>query len=275
MKKILFFMLVLVIVITCVNTALAGEESLRVVPDRIDIGPGFNGAELTITGNAPEGSDIYIKVTSPDDSVLQLSKKGKVGLFWMNVENTVVTNVPKLYRVVSSAPFSRMPPALQGELGINPDFSGIYSGVQVVKHTDSGTVRLPDKDAGKYVEALIGIYKDNGLYGTGENTVQAGEGKFKAVVKLPPNIPQEKCTVTVYAVRDGKVVSTASAPFKVSGVGLVRWLGNEAIYNGPEYGFIAVLLALAFGAGIAQLFSLVENAMGGGEKTGLSHGAGH
>ncbi|MFZ5632681.1 MAG: TIGR02186 family protein [Bacillota bacterium] len=275
MKKLLIFMLGLMIVLAFINTAGAGEASLRVVPDRIDIGPNFNGAELTITGDAPEGSDIYIKVSSPNDSVLHLSKKGKVGLFWMNVENTVVTSVPKLYRIISSAPFSRVPPALQGELGISPDFSEIYTRSVVVKRSDKGPARLAKEDAGKYIGALIDIYKDNGLYGVAENAVMARDGKFQAVVKLPPNIPQEKCSVTVYAVREGKVAGTVSAPFQVRGVGLVRWLGNEAIYNGPEYGFIAVLLALAFGTGIALLFSFVENAINNGVKTGLNHGAGH
>jgi hypothetical protein len=273
MKKIIITILPLMIVLTCISAAWAGEATVSVSPGRVDIGANFNGAELTVTGEAPEGSDIYVKVSSPDDSVLQLSKKGKVGLFWLNVENTVVTNIPKLYQLISSGSLDRLPSG--NELEINRDFSQVYSKAVVVKHTEDGPVRLPREDADKYVSALIDIYKNNGLYSVRENAVAVENGKFRANIILPPGVPQEKCSVTVYAVKDGRLVGTATVPFKVSATGVVRWLSGEAIYSGPEYGFIAVMTALAFGTVVALLFTYIEGALSGGRKNGLSPGAGH
>lgn len=275
MKKITIIILGLMIVLTCINTSWAGTANLQVIPNSVDIGSNFNGIDLTISGNMPMSSDVYIKISSPSDSVLELSKKGKVGFFWLNVENTVVSNVPKLYQIISSKPLSQVPPNLRNELGLNTDFSSVYSTGEVVKQSDSGSVRLSKKEADNYLKALVGIYKGNHLYDVKENAVIIKGDKFEAVAKLPPNIPQEKCNVTVYAIKDGKLISTVSTPFNVAGVGIVRWLSNEAIYSGPEYGFIAVLFALAFGAGVALFFGFIENLLNKGNPTGFSPGAGH
>lgn len=269
MKKIIFIALALMIVLTCLSPAPAAS-GVAVSPDSIGIGPNFSGAVLTVRGDVPEGADIYIKVSSPPDSVLELNKKGKVGLFWMNVENTVVTKVPKLYQVITSSPVDRLPPKLQEELGMSPGFSFIYSRAEVVRHSEEGPVPLPKNKAGGYISALIDIYKENGLYGIRENAVRVGKGKFESEVKLPPNVPHENCSVTVYAVRDGKVVSTAEASFSIAGVGFVRWLSREAVYDGPGYGFIAVMLALGFGAGIAFIFSFIENIITAAKAPGLT-----
>lgn len=275
MKKIIFLMLGLMLALTCASAAQAGGAGLDVFPGRVDIGPDFNGAELTITGEAPMGSDIYIKVSSPDDSVLELNRKGKVWLFWMNVENTTVTDVPKLYLVLSSAPLDSAPADLRTKLGISGDFSYIYSRAVVKKHTENGSVKLPKESADSYVSALVDIYRKSGLYGIKEKAVSVKDGKFTAKVMLPPNIPHEKCSVTAYAVKDGVLLDNASDSFSVAGVGLVRWLSRESIFYGPEYGFMAVLIALAFGAGIAVLFSKIESMLGKGKNTGFSAGAGH
>lgn len=274
MKKIIFLILGLILVLTYASVAHAGEVGLDVSPGRVDIGPDFNGADLTITGEAPGGSDIYIKVASPDDSVLELNRKGKVGPFWMNVENTTVTEVPKLYLILSSAPLDSAPADLSTKLGISGDFSYIYSRAVVKKHTENESVKLPKESADSYVSALINIYREGGLYGIKENAVSVKDGKFTAKVMLPPNIPQEMCSVTAYAVRDGVLLGSASASFSVTGVGLVRWLSRESIFFGPEYGFLAVMIALAFGAGIAVLFGKIENMLGKGKNTGFSAGAG-
>lgn len=275
MKKMIIFLLGLMIVLTCISPALAADTGITVSPSRVMIGPGFNGAELAVSGEAPTGADIYIKVASPDDSVLDLSKKGKVGLFWMNVENTTVSGVPKLYQVYSSGTLDRLTPDLQKDTGISPGFAPIYTSARVFRHSGEGPVQLSGEKAGSYVAALVDIYRENGLYAIRENSVSAAEGKFKADIKLPPNVPQEKCSITVYAVRGGKIVATAGAPFEIAGTGVVRWLSREAIYNGPEYGFMAVMFALAFGAGIAFIFSYLEGLFGGGKGSGMSAGAGH
>ncbi|GBF33276.1 transmembrane protein co-occuring with sulfite exporter TauE/SafE [Desulfocucumis palustris] len=275
MKKILLVILALTFAMSFSGLALAQDPGIRVSPANIDIGMNFKGADLDITGNVPRGADIFIKVSSPNDLRLELDKKGKVGPFWMNVENTTVTNVPKLYQIISSKPLAELSGDIKKQTGIDQTFGPIYAWAKVEKHSDDGLVELPADKAKTYISALVDIYRKSGLYAVNENAVSINGDRFNARVKLPPNIPQEKCTVTVYAVKDGRIVDTSLVPFNVASVGMVRWFNSEAIYDGPQYGFIAVMLALAFGTAVAFLFSYLENILSGGKTTGFNPGASH
>ena len=275
MKKFAALILGLLLVLAFSGAAGAAETVVEVSPGTVDIGLTFRGADLNISGTVPEGSDVYLKITSPNDMVLELNKKGKVGFFWMNVEKADVTDVPKLYRIVSSAGISRLPGDLRQQLGLGPDFSQILSGARVTRQSDNGPVRLSGEDAGQYISSLINTYEKSGLYGVSENSVNIEGSSFRAAVKLPSSIPHEKCSVTVYAVKDGQLVGTAGAAVAVSGVGLAKWLNWEEIYDGPMFGLIAVIIALVFGVGIALLFSCIENLLSGGGKTGFQPDSGH
>jgi len=274
-KSIISFLLGLLIIVAYSNIALAQEVSLDLSPNRVDIGLNFNGAELVVSGKLPAGSDVYIKVASPGDSVLKLNKKGKIGIFWLNVESTRVTNVPKLYQIIASKPLRMLPVNLRQELGLNPDFLQIYRKAIVIKEAEKGSVQLPKKDAGEYITTLIDTYKQYGLYVVKENSVKIEGNKYKTSIKLPANIPQEETSVTVYAIKGGKLVSSQSTSFKVSSVGVVRWLNKMAIYDGPSFGLIAIITALAFGVGIALLFNYIENAFSSSKNTGFKPGGSH
>lgn len=277
MKKYIIFLSAFLILFACAkfNPVRAEGAGVDVSPQRVEIGLDFKWAELSVSGTAPDGSHVYIKVASPDDSVMELAKKGKVGLFWLNVENVRVTDFPKLYQVVSSKPLDMLPEALRDDLGLNHDFSYVYSRAEVVRRSENGPVQLSGEDADEYIAALIGINKKKGLYTVRENIVDVEGAKFHASIFLPPNVPKEKCRVTVYAVSDGKLVSSKSATFEVDSVGMTRWLHRKAIYDGPMYGFMAVMIAIAFGTGVAMIFSYIENVLSGGQKTSFNPGTGH
>ncbi len=275
MKKIYMILLLSVFIFSFAGMALASDMNLDISPNDINIGLNFRGADLDVSGAVPKGADIFVKISSPNDLRLELSKKGKVGPFWMNVENTTVTNVPKLYQIVSSKYLSLLPGSLKEQLGLDNNFAPVYSRAEVAKHSDEGLIVLPPGTAKSYINALVDIYRKNGLYAVRENGVVINGDKFNARIKLPPNIPQEKCIVTVYAIKDGKLLDTSTVPFNVSSVGMVRWFNREAIYNGPQYGYIAVLLALVFGTAVAFAFSYIENILSGGKNSGFNPGASH
>lgn len=275
MKKPVCAAIVLIIALCWAVPALAGTAtSININPDIIEIGSTFNGTQMEISGSVPEGSDVYVKIASPNDSVIELNKKGKVGLFWMNVESSVIKNVPKLYKIMSSAPLQKLSPELLKETGLNTDFSAAFAEAEAVRHSDSGVTRISREAAVDYFSAMTDIYRKGRLYDIEENAVTVSGGKYKGSIFLPPNIPQEKCNVTVYAVKNGQIISSVTTPFRVTGVGMVRWLSREAIYSGPEYGFMAVIIALLFGAGVALLFSYLEGLISG-KKAGFSAGGGH
>ncbi|SFG70416.1 conserved hypothetical protein [Desulfotomaculum arcticum] len=265
---------VLLIVLICAIPAVA-DTAPAVSPQQVNIGLNFKGADLSVSGSVPDGADVYIKVSSPNDSVLELNKKGRVGGMWMNVENTEVSNVPKLYQIISSQKITVLPQELQEKLGLARDFEPIYQTASVKKKTAGGYVPLSAQESRDFVSSLINIYQKSGLYAINENAVKVENGQYQATVKLPPNIPQETCNITVYVIREGSLLETASTSLEVNPVGLTSWLNREAIFDGPTYGLIAVLIALFFGTGIAFLFGYIEKILSGGKSGGFDASAGH
>jgi len=257
MKRLVVVLLGLMFLFSFAGQGMAA--GLSVSPDKVDVGLNFEGTTLNISGSVPDNAGVYIKVSSPNDSILNLSKKGKVNLFWMNIENTSVTKVPKLYQIFSSRPLSDLTEDLQGELGIDQNFSAVYQTAEVSKHGESGSITLEKSEAKEFISSLVTIYKKSGLYSFNESTVQVNDGRFSADLQLPANIPQEKCDVTVYFIKDGKVIGTSNQTFNVETAGIVKWLNNLAIYDGPSYGFMSVIIALIVGAAIAFLFIFMEN----------------
>lgn len=259
MKRRAVILLSILCLLIFAGQGMAAESQIAVSPDKVSVGLNFKGADLAISGDVPDNAQVCIKVTSPNDGILDLSKKGKVSLFWMNVENISVTNVPKLYQVFTSQPLTEVPENLQRELGIDKNYSAVYAGAEVKKHSDSGALTLGKSEAGEFVNSMVGLFSEGGLYGIHERGVQTGEGRFKADLKLPANIPQEECQVTVYFLKEGQVMGTSAKTFKVETTGVVKWLNDLAIYDGPAYGYMSVLIALLVGSAIAFLFIFLDN----------------
>ncbi|WP_018085735.1 TIGR02186 family protein [Desulfurispora thermophila] len=263
------WLLVLGIIFIFPSLAFAAGD-LQVIPSQINIGLNFRGARLTLTGDKPQGAAVYVKVTSPADAVFNLSRKGKVGPFWMNVENATVTHVPKLYQVLSSRPIHMLSPDLQHELGIDKEFSSIYKNAVVKVHAqEKQSGNREEKVGSEYIRAMINICSGYGLYKVKENAVKDEGARFTARIDLPSSIPQENCQVTVYFIKNGDLVSSKTANFNVTSVGLTRLLAEKEIYNGPEFGLFAVVVALLAGVLVAVLFGALER-MTGGKKGMLS-----
>ena len=258
MKRLVVVLLGLMFSFSFASQGMAAENKLTISPDKVDVSLNFKGTTLNISGSVPDNAGVYIKVSSPNDSILDLSKKGKVSLFWMNVENTSVTKVPKLYQVLSSRPLSELTEDLQEKLGIDQNFSAVFQAAEVSGHSENGSVKLEGSEANEFISSLVTIYKKAGLYGLNESTVQVNDGHFNASLQLPANIPQEKSNVTVYFMKDGKVLGTSNDSFDVETVGIVKWLNSLAIYDGPSYGFMSVMIALIVGTAIAYLFIFLE-----------------
>ncbi|AET70155.1 Putative transmembrane protein (Alph_Pro_TM) [Desulfosporosinus orientis DSM 765] len=259
MRRLAVILLSMLFLLTFAGQGMAAENQLTVSPDKVNVGLNFKGAALDISGSVPDNAQVYIKVSSPNDAILDLNKKGKVSLFWMNVESTSVTKVPKLYRILSSQSLSDLPQDLQAELGIDKDYSAVYQMAEVRKHSDAGSLTLEKSEAQEFVNSMVGLFSESGLYGINESGVQINNGKFNTSFELPANIPQEKCNITVYFIKDGQVIGTSDQTFDVETIGIVKWLNDMAIYDGPFYGYMSVLIALLVGSAIAFLFIFLDN----------------
>lgn len=258
MKKTLIILLVAAALL--LPAAMAGAENLdlNLSPDQINIGLNFKGASLEISGNAPAGSDIYLRVESPPGTVA-LNRKGKVGPLWMTVENVQAENMPKIYEILSSSSLAGISPKAQDRMEIGSGYSYLKEHARVTKKLEEGKEELSPGESGDFLDGLINIYEKKGYYKIGEGALQVDNGRFRANVQLPSGIPPGQTKITAYAVKGDQVVASMETPLQVNSIGLVGWVRTEATTNGPFYGLIAVIVALLVGLTVGTLFSLGRN----------------
>lgn len=253
-KKLVLLLLVAAAVLLPAASAGAGGLDLAVSPGQVDIGLNFKGVLLEISGNAPPGSDIYLKVESPPGT-MALNRKGKVGPFWMTVDNVKAENMPKIYEVFTSGSLAELPQRAKDQMAIGSGYSYLKERARVTRKHETVKEELSPDDAGVYLDGLIKIYEKKGYYVINEGGLKIENGRFRATVQVPSGIPPGQTKITAYAVQGDRVVAGEEFPLQVNSTGLVRWVRTEATTNGPFYGLIAVIVALIVGLATGTLFN--------------------
>lgn len=240
-----------------------GELSIETNPTQIKIGLGFSGQPVDVFGRVPEGSQLYLKITSPVHK-LPLDKKGKVGPLWMDVEHVKVDGIPKVYQVWTTGDIDDLPSGLKEETGISSDYGFIRASAGVYKEKDGAKESLPRELADEYIDALVKIYENQGLYTLREGVIRTGaDNRFRFTIDVPANVPQQELLLSAYAVKDGKIIDTVKVHLAVRSVGIVNWVRRLAVANGPMYGTITVILALAGGLVISVFSNMMEKVFSG------------
>lgn len=231
------------------NDAIA-ELAVKANHDHIKIDFFYHGSSVSVRGASDPGTDLIIKIASPEGHET-LKKKGKVaGFLWMNVGDLKLEHAPNLYMVHSTGRLDEMLnagdlerhvigyPALKKHIGIAP------------------AANQAEKDM--WFSEFLKLKQDSNLYAMSEGkiSVTKGGGKQNYYVLLdwPYQAPPGDYTVTVYAVKDKIITDTAEATVKVAQVGLVETLSSMAKKNAALYGFISVAAALGAGFGVGMVF---------------------
>jgi hypothetical protein len=81
-----------------------------------------------------------------------------------------------------------------------------------------------------------------------------GKTSYYINTEWPYQAPPGDYLVTVYAVKNGKVVDTAEAKVLVEQVGIVKSLSGMARNSAALYGIISILSALGAGFGVGMVF---------------------
>jgi hypothetical protein len=85
-------------------------------------------------------------------------------------------------------------------------------------------------------------------------TEKNGVQNYYILTQWPYQAPPGSYTVTVYAVKDKKVVETATSGVLVEQVGGVKSFADMAKNNAAVYGIISILAALSAGFGVGLVF---------------------
>ena len=230
--------------------AASAELTATANHDHIKIDFFYHGSTVSVRGVSEAGTDLIIKIASPEEHQ-ELRKKGKVaGLLWMNVGKLTFEKVPRLYSLHSTR-------KIDGILSEKErDRYGIgYAAL--ARHAEISPIGTTDEKA-EWFEQFVKFKESSKLYSesSGDISLTRDKGKqnYYALLEWPYQARPDNYTITVYAVRDGKVAETAETRVSVEQVGIVRFLASMSKNNGALYGIISILAALGAGFGVGMVF---------------------
>lgn len=247
-------LLTFVLVTLTFGTAFAAQEEMTVMTSvqAVEMGTDFSGCRVDVAGETPLGSQVYLKIAGPVQTVA-LSRQGKKGPFWLAVESVTVQGMPGLYQVLSSNGFD-LPEGVQQVAGIRPDYGRLYEGARVLVRDGERETELQAQDARSYLNGLVRINEKRDLYRLVEKGIRVHNGSYAGSIFLPSDLPRGDLQLTAYAVRDGLVVAQAQKVVVVRSAGLVRLIGDAAQQQAAAYGLISIMVAVAAGLAVAQVF---------------------
>ena len=218
--------------------------------DHINIDFFYHGSTVGVSGMTDPDTELIIKIASPEGHE-SLKEKGKVGgILWMNVGTRKFENVPNLYAIHSTRKLDDM---LSRE-----ELDRYVIGYPALgRHVEIDPVTTPEEKATWFDEFLK--YKERSkLYAATDGKIEMkekdGAQSYYILTQWPYQAPPGEYLVTVYAVKDGKVVDQAESRVQVAQAGLVKTLAGMAKNNAALYGMISIISALGAGFGVGLVF---------------------
>lgn len=221
----------------------------------IDVRQGFTGADLLLFGAilSPEGTraaqdyDFVVVLQGPAQSIV-LREKQKVAGVWINADSTAFRSAPSFFAVASSRPIDEI---------VDEKTAAIYElGLKWLQLSPIGVIE--PKEQQRFSAGLVDLMRRNGLYQQNEGAVTiSGQVLYQARISLPSTVQTGTYTAETFAIRGGKVVTSAITRVEVRKQGFERFVATSAENNGLLYGLFAVLVSVAMGWIAGRLFALV------------------
>jgi uncharacterized protein (TIGR02186 family) len=219
--------------------------------DHITIDFFYHGSSVGVKGVSDAGRDLVIKITSPSGHQV-MKQKGKVaGVLWMNVGTLKFENTPNMYELFSTK-----------------KVDDILTAEERGKHT-LGYAALADHveisplanaaDKAQWFGEFVKFKEASNLYKTDFGTIEMkdlpdGRQEYFIQTDWPYQAAPGEYIVSVYAVKDGKVVEQAESHVNVEQVGMVKTLAGMAKDSAALYGFLSIGIALSAGFGVGLIF---------------------
>jgi uncharacterized protein (TIGR02186 family) len=205
---------------------------------------------VSVRGVSDPGTDLIIKITSPEEPQ-QLLKKGKVaGLLWMNVGKLDFEKLPKLYALHSTGKIEDI---------LSRDEMDRYGiGYPALEKRAEITPVAGEDEKAAWFDHFVKLKESSKLYSMSSGKINLtednGKQNYYVLLEWPYQARPDHYTITVYAVKGMKVVETAETHVSVEQVGVVKSLASMSKNNGALYGVISILAALAAGFGVGMVF---------------------
>jgi uncharacterized protein (TIGR02186 family) len=221
------------------------DEPLTVAlePAQVDISADFTGIDLKAIGSMKGSGDLIVKVAGPLQDVT-LSRKTKLGPFWIGGETVKMGGAPSLLFLCATAPIaSVLPPAERGKYAL------LLEGVPVRIEP-----QLQAHAASVWRKAFFQLKEKEGYYREDDDAIRVFEnGQFIADIRLPGDLQVGTYTVETLLVRSGKVVGHTVGEFKVRLVGIEHWIWNAAHDYPWLFGSLFTLAAMLLGLSLSAI----------------------
>jgi uncharacterized protein (TIGR02186 family) len=219
--------------------------------DHITIDFFYHGSTVSIRGISEPGVDLVIKITSPEGHQV-LKQKGKVaGVLWMNVGQLKFEQTPNFYEVFSTK-------KVEDILSREEMEKYVIGYPALAKHVEITPVANEEEKA-RWFDEFVKFKEESKVYTTSagkiETTMTAdGKQEYYILTGWPYQAQPGDYLVSVYAVKDNKVVEQAESKVNVEQIGMVKTLATMAKNSPAIYGFLSIGVALGAGFGVSLVF---------------------
>jgi uncharacterized protein (TIGR02186 family) len=219
--------------------------------DHITVDFFYHGSSVSIRGESDPGVDLVIKIASPDGHHA-LKQKGKVGgVLWMNVGQLKFENTPNFYAVHSTR-------KLDDILTKEEQEKYVIGYPALEKHIEISPVANEEEKANWFSE-FVRFQENSRVYAASEGKITTtknanGRQEYYILTDWPYQAAPGDYQVTVYAVKNGKVIEQAESNVNVAQVGAVKTLASMARNSAAFYGLLSVGVALTAGFGVGLVF---------------------
>lgn len=217
----------------------------------------FDGSELMIFGavrrDAPLAEngpvDVLITISGPLEPAV-VRRKDRVAGIWINTDAVEVDAAPSFYAIATSAPMDQIladTEDLRHKISIPRAIRAVGSAEEVA-------------DVPSFLEALIRVRTDSGLYRIEEGAVNLQEQTlFRTRIALPANLTEGDYDVRIFLTRDRQVVAQETAVVAVRKVGLERFIYRLAHDQPLAYGVLSIAIAIAAGWSASAVFRYLQS----------------
>jgi uncharacterized protein (TIGR02186 family) len=249
-NSLLFITLLILLGIIIAGTPASAELTAIANHDHISIDFFYHGSNVSVRGISDPDADLIIKIAAPDGQQA-LRQKGKVGgLLWMNVGTLDFERVPSLYFLASSRKID--------DILSKDEMARYVIGYGALEqHVDL----KPEKDEtekARWFNEFVKYKEHSKLYSASYNNItfsqKDGKQNYYTLFEWPYQAPPGEYTVTVYAVKNNKIVEKVESKVQVAQAGIVKRLAGMAKNNASVYGILSILAALGAGFGVGLIF---------------------
>ena len=219
--------------------------------DHITIDFFYHGSSVSVRGISEPATDLVIKITSPEGHQV-LKQKGRVaGMLWMNVGQLKFENTPNFYEVFSTRNVDEILSREEME-------KNVIGFTALAKHVEITPV-ANEEEKTKWFDEFVKFKQDANMYLASSGTISTslradGKQDYYILTAWPYQAQPGDYLVTVYAVKDHKVVEQATSNVNVAQVGMVKSLAGMAKDMPAMYGFLSIGVALSAGFGVSMVF---------------------